>query len=360
MLKLIHIKEALRMNKRRRNFTGFRKFSGNANQICRKSVESCWNKDKKYFMISSGHFSEFYTRDFAWCISSLLKLGYKKEVEMTLRYALKKFYEHGKITTTISPDGKCFDFPTISPDSIASILYCLVFLDKRLINEYKEFLEEQIQHYYDETIDKKTGLIKKDKVFSEMRDYAKRKSSLYNNVMAQHTYEIANDLGLKCSFKNIKNKIKKEFWNNKERYFYEDLTKKSVVSGDTNVVPFYTGLFNDKKMIKSALNAIKINELNKPFLLKYSKEHQADLIMIHVFSGGYEKDQLWGQLGLMYLSLVKKHDKKEFNRNYNLLKKAIEKHGTFLEVFDKDGNPLKTKTYMTDEAMLWASMFLTL
>ena len=142
-MQLINITEGLRIFRRSRYVKkhGFRRYKGTPEQIAEQIIEDCWNKKHKYFMVSSGHFCEFYSRDFGMCAEALVKLGHKKRVIQTLDYALKKFQEHGSITTSISPKGKCFDFPTYAADSVPFIMHSLAVAGaKDLVKKYYSFL----------------------------------------------------------------------------------------------------------------------------------------------------------------------------------------------------------------------------
>ena len=97
-----------------------KKYSGKAEEICKKIINDCWNK--QYFQTSTTNFSQFWTRDFGFCTRSLIKLGYTKQVHQTIRYALNRFQENKKITTTITPKGEPYDFPTFAVDSLIGII----------------------------------------------------------------------------------------------------------------------------------------------------------------------------------------------------------------------------------------------
>ncbi len=88
MINPTQLSEALKILKRSRYVKkhGIKKYKGNANAICKQIIKDCWNG--KYFQVSAGHFTSFYVRDFGWCVDSLMKLGYKKEVHKTLDYVL--------------------------------------------------------------------------------------------------------------------------------------------------------------------------------------------------------------------------------------------------------------------------------
>lgn len=363
MLKPIFVSEGFRIFKRalRVKSIGTKKYSGNAKQICRQIVKDCWNQS--YFQVSNGHFTEFYTRDFGLCTESLINLGYRKEVEKTLNYVLDIFKKNDKITTTINPDKRSFDFPYYASDSIPFLTHSLTKLNsKKLISKYSDFLNNQIKKYYDIILDKETGLVTKKRYFSSIKDYAKRKSSCYDNIMVAFLENNIRKLNLKNPFRdyNLKKTIKDNFWTG--THFIDDLSGYDFITGDANVFPYWTGIFTSKKMIKSSIDTIRKNGLDKPFPLRYYhkniKEH--DMISVEVFAKDYEKDTIWMHLGQAYLDVVKNVDKKLLERYLEQYEKLIEKNKNYLELFNSNGTPYKTFFYYADEGMLWSSMFLNL
>ena len=78
MRHIILLQEGIRIFLRRIKvgFKGIKRYDGNVEKILTKVIEDCWNKDKEYFMVSPGHFREFYTRDFGWCCKALIGLGH--------------------------------------------------------------------------------------------------------------------------------------------------------------------------------------------------------------------------------------------------------------------------------------------
>jgi len=366
-MKGIFISEAVRFFLRRIRVCFFwvKKYSGNDEEICRQIILDCYNKEKKYFMVSSGHFCEFFARDFGWCCEALLELGYRKEVINTLDYALGVFQRHGRIEQSISPGGVAFTFPSskYSPDALAFIIRSLKLAKaNELVKKYKDFLNQEVQQYYDAVIDHKTGLVRKDKSFSSMKDYSIRQSSCYDNVM---TGMLANDLtllGLNNPFKkyNYKKLIIKNFWTG--NYFLDDLSGSKMVCGDANVLPFWSGIINDKKLLKKVISAIQKEGLDKPFPLKYTKARfkKQKMICFEFLAGDYERDAIWPHVGLMYIQIIASIDKKLAKEYLDQYKQQIEQHKNFLEVYDGNGKPFKTLFYYADEAMLWAANYLYL
>ncbi|NQU97884.1 hypothetical protein HQ533_00290 [Candidatus Woesearchaeota archaeon] len=360
MIKPIFLSEGLRMFRRKLRVgkKGFRRYSGNADEICKQIVDDCYNKERKYFMTSTGHYSQYWSRDFGLCVKALKELGYEKEIINTLNYALNLFEKNKGITTTITPDGKPFDFPKYAPDSLAYSLHSLIVCrNKELVEKYKPFLESEARKFFNIVVDKNTGLVKK-KHFSSIKDQSIRKSSCYDNVMVAWVSENLNKLELQNPMKNynFKKIIKDNFW--KGEYFIEDLSGRNIISGDANVFPFWTGIFDSKEMMKSAIKALTNRKLDKPLPLKYCLEKPK--LTWYLYFSTYELDNVWVHLGYPYIDIVPKVDKKLARDYLEKYSKTIEKNRTFLELYDNSGKIYKTPLYISDEGMLWASMHIYL
>jgi hypothetical protein len=337
---------------------GFHQYAGDARQICEHIVNDCWNG--RYFQTSSGHFSEFWTRDFGWCVDSLLKLGYRKEVLKTLEYALSVFSSAGGVATTISPGGKPFNFPRFSPDSLPFLMHALNSANaKALIKKYRGFLANEAEKYASRVIDIETGLVK-DKPFSSMKDGFYRHCSAYDTSMAGM---LAKELGkarIKHRIPDMKKALMKNYWNG--RCFLDDLSGKTYVSGDAQVFPFWTGVITDKKMMKSAFNAIIESGLDHPFPLKYTSFRiRPDVLAQKFFAPNYEGNTIWAHMGLLYIQLLTKFDPALAKQHTLSYRQLVEKYRNFLEVYQPDGTkPYKSIAYSCDEGMLWAANLLVL
>lgn len=361
-MEIVQLSEAARIFRRslKVRSKGFRKYSGNADDICRKIVKDCFNR--RYFQVSAGHFCEFYSRDFGWCADSLLKLGWKKEVVKTLSYALDVFSKNKRTATTISPSGKPFDFPCYAPDSLAYIIRSLARAKAfKLVREHKDFLNNEIEKFFRIVVDKDTGLVRKGRHFSSMKDYALRKSSCYDNVMCAVLAENAKKLGLENPLKdfNYKKLIKENFWAGS--YFLDDLSGNKHVAGDANVFPFWLGVFDSRKMLRGAVSSMQSAGLDKPFPLRYtSSREKGRFLLKELLVQNYEGNTIWAHLGPLFISLVKKVSRENFRHYYNQYKNLIERHCNYLEVFSPEGLPYHTPFYYSDESMLWAANFLAL
>lgn len=361
MLQPIHVSEGFRMFKRARRIRkqGLPRYTGTDKEICRKIIDACYNKEKKYFQVSAGHFCEFYMRDFGWICTSLLKLGYKKQVKSTLMYALKHYEAHGRVRTSISPRGKVFDFPMYAVDSLPYLLYCLSLLDdKKLISQYKKFLEKEIAFFISFVIDEK-GLARKTRYFSSMKDHAKRKSSCYDACMLYLMQQSLERLGFFNPLRgyDYKSLILKHYW--KGSYFLDDLSGRDYIAGDAQVFPFWTGVITDKNILKRVIRTVQVNKLDQPMPLRYSNTKPL-LSYFDFFASGYEHSSIWLHMGPLWIDVVGRVDK-QLQKKYLLqYKKHIDGHGNFLEVLNSDATPFKTFFYHTDDSMGWCVNYLSL
>lgn len=362
-MKIAHLQEGWRLFKRRNRVkrNGLHKYEGNAEEICRQIVEDCWNGE--YFQTSTdyGHYCCFYMRDFGWAIESLLKLGYEDKVRRTLSHVLG-VYSKDRLTTTITPKGKCIDVFQYSPDSIAYLVRCLKLGgDKQLISQYQDFIDKEVEKCYNTCFDESTSLIRSDKEFGSMKDSTRRHCSTYDNTMLAMLSADLNHIGLNNPFRDydIKTAMKDVLWNGE--YFYDDIHNYDVVTGENNTFPYWTGVFTDPDMIKSSIRKIREAKLDDPFPLKYSSESLGKQMWWRkLLVSDYQTHSIKTHMGAIYIHVVKSIDPDLAGQYIDKYKEKIEEHGTYLENFSADGEPLDTSFYYTDEGNLWAANYVTL
>lgn len=343
-------------------FSGFEKFSGTDEEICKNIVDSCWNG--KYFSTcpKGGHYG-FYSRDFGWCTQSLINIGYKKEVDKTLYYALNIFEKKDGIFVSINPSGVPFNFPNIySPDSVAYIFRSLrINGNKKLIEKHKGFLNSEAKRFKEKCVDD-SGMIKK-KHFSGMRDYAIIKESCYDMIMACMLDDEIRKINKLMKREIIKNPFSKfnlkktlidNFWDRKGFYDYKD-----AAYGHNNIYPYFLEVITDKKMATLSIRTIHESELDYPIPLKYeSNNKHAKFIWQELFVSGWEKHTSWTMLGMAYIDVLSIIDKDKARKCMEQYKELIEKYG-FVEVYD-GLKPYQSLFYASETRMLWASMYLDL
>ncbi|MBI4438844.1 hypothetical protein HY640_02845 [Candidatus Woesearchaeota archaeon] len=358
---ITHLFEGMRIFRHSldRKIYGHKRYKGTARQICLQVVKDCWNT--KYFQTSSGHFSQFYARDFGICADALIKLGYAEQARKTVKYALDKYSRKNHIAVAITPNGKPFDFPYYGVDSAAFMARSARATGLSLTQAHRRLLRKEAQTIYAHCIDHETGLVKKQKTLSSMKDYAKRASSCYDNtVLAMLSQELAC-LGIPNPLKHYKYKriIRENFWNGS--YFLDDLGGSEHVAGDANTIPYWTGLFTERAMLKKSVSAIKQEGLDKPLPLKYtSREVRQKMISYEILVKGWQTDAIWAQLGPIYISLLKKISPEEAMQQTNKYAETIERHGNYMEVFATPERPFRSAFYHSDAGMLWAALFLEL
>ncbi len=373
MLGYEHIKEAVRMLIRARRVAkkGFKRHYGNAEEIAEKIIKGCFNGS--YFQVSTGHFCEFYMRDFGFCVEHLAKLGYYSELKKSLEYAMHCYAVNNRLTTTITPSNKPIDVFYYSPDSLPLLLYSLRHARcAELAEIYKPFLNNEIRKYFSQILDKESLLITKNKKLSSIKDSTMRKGSCYNNAMM---LMLADELEyfpyLDNPFKALKEKMAdsfiKKFWSGS--FFYDSIEdaekKQKKVCGDANIFPFWCGVIKEKSYLKKAIGAIKEQGLDKPFPLKYSTSQKNDelIFLLRLILSSYESNTIWAHLGMCYLDVLyrnRKHYRKELKEAVSSYKKLIEQHKTFLELYEPDGSVYKKPHYAADEGMIWCSVFLSI
>ena len=115
-------------------------------------------------------------------------------------------------------------------------------------------------------------------------------------------------------------------------------------------------------MLRSCIEEIRKAGLDEPFPLKYmrKKDIGRQIWLLRMMAPNYEGDTQWIHLGLCYMYVVAKHDKKLLKTYLKAYQKSIEKYRNFLEVFNANGTPYKSWLYYCDESMSWASMYLDL
>ncbi len=340
---------------------GYRNFGSDFEEILENTIEACWDKDKGYFKTSAGHYSEFWTRDFGLCVPHLVRLGHRERCAKTLRYALRIFSAHRRVATTISSRGKPFDFPAYAPDSLAYLVRALAVVDdKELVSEHRGFLNSMIAEFYESVIEEETGLVRKNRRFSSMKDYSIRSSSCYDNSMVAMLKSAIEKLGLDNPFEDYDygELLAENFW--KGDRFIDDLSGTLLATGDAQVFPFYSGAVRDKGKWKSCFSTIRKLNLDKPFPLRYSsssrKEH--DMIWLEWLVKGWERDTVWPMLAVPFFVVLERFNSPRLDSYMRQYKEIVEKHSSLLEVFTREGEPFKTFFYCADEGMLWAAAFL--
>ena len=364
--KSIFLKEGMKIYARRKQNKQFHKFQGEPREICHKIVNGCWNG--RYYKASNGHFSSFYIRDFGMSVEALIYMGHKKEVEKTLEFALRVYEKNDVITTTITSDELPIDFFEYGADSIPYLIRSLrISKSYFLLRKYSDFLEKKIKEYYNIVFDEQKNIVKENKHFSSMKDNSIRKSSLYDNccmaMLNMELRELKNE-GVNIYnpfFKwNYKKIIRDRFWVG--THFLDDISNHHYIATDANTIPYFFNIYEDKEMILSSIHKLILEKLDSPLPAKYTKERikEKENKLYSIIAPNYEGNTCWTNLGVIFMSVVAKVNKLMLKKYIDHYLELIEEYGNFLEVFNPDGKPYKTRFYLCDEGMLWSSIFFKL
>jgi hypothetical protein len=166
-------------------------------------------------------------------------------------------------------------------------------------------------------------------------------------------------LGLKFSYKNIdyEKLIIDKFFNGK--YFIDQLDSNEI-SSDGFTFLYFFDLLKDEKKLKSHLNEIYKKNLDYPFPLKYSNLYKRGNHVADFFAPNYEGNVIWVHLGLCYMKMIYKYDKKLAKKYVDSYLKIVLKYKSLLEVFNENKTPYKSWIYISDEAMSWIAGLLNL
>jgi hypothetical protein len=368
MLRASHVREGARTlaHAIKANLFGPERYEGDAQAICSRIVELCWDEKRGFYRTSLHNYPVFYARDFGMCVDSLLALGQKKRVARTLRYALACYECHGWVTQQIGVGQKPFNFPDHeSPDSLAFLLHSLVALgDEELVRMYKGFLEKEIRRLANVIVDPASGLVKRGMNLAGMRDFAIRDSSCYDNVMLAAIQEYARKLKLRSTLEkyDYEKIILRKFWTG--THFRDDLSTDRL-TGDANITPFWFRVIRspglEKALFSEVLKAFKEAQLDKPCALRYEATRAGTKMrLLDALTGGWERDTAWLHLGNMFLQVLARLDKEEFREQLQRHTELIERERNYPEVLTKDGRPHRSLFFHADGSMLWAANYLAL
>jgi hypothetical protein len=81
---------------------------------------------------------------------------------------------------------------------------------------------------------------------------------------------------------------------------------------------------------------------------------------VEILAKGYERDTAWMHMGPLYIKMVQRVNKKLAQKYLATYTQLIERYKNYLEVFNADGTPFKSRFYHADEGMLWAANYLEL
>lgn len=342
-----------------RYFRQYAYIEGDAEAICRETVERCWNGT--FYATSFGNFNYFWIRDFAAVAKSLRKLGYIDRVRSTIHWALWHYMEHDAVTLCITPNGRLFDAPKAGIDALPSLMHCIRSARYQLSSEERAFLKKRIDEFVEDYLDPETGMIRAGLEPAELRDGAIYDRSAYAVAMVERLAWACerNDLAFPWRHEMYQQELIDHYWNG--QYFNADYSN-TAFSAECALVPFIIRAVEDESMLNATLNYIRDHKLAEPYAMKYTdtpKKFRYRLWARTVMRN-YAGDTIWTWHGAYYLRLLWGQNRPEAAKNEAAFAGMLERYHTFPEVLQPDGSIYNSLLYNSSEGMIWAAIFLTI
>jgi len=344
-----------------RYFGTLERFEGDAREVCQQIVDRLWYDD--FYRTSLGHYDFFWMRDFGTVAESLTKIGEKKKVHHTLKWALRHYRRAGDLTLCIDKYGHTFNAPAKqSIDAIPWLLHSLAVSEYPLNKSEHVFLQQQIRKYTKKYLHEDSGLIKKVH-YAELRDAVLYDRSAYSLALVGRMAVAAKQLRLTAFTYDVSvysNELVDHYWTGE--YFKADRVS-DAYSSECALMPFFLKVVNDQHKAEETFDYIQRKKLNKPYPLKYSDGKSK----FHYRFGmgpfqmpNYTGDSIWTWHATFYLHLLDRYNRPEYSDEYKSFSSLIERHGSYPELVNADGSWYYAPFYRSDPGMVWAALFLEL
>ncbi|MBN2801521.1 MAG: hypothetical protein JXR91_00355 [Deltaproteobacteria bacterium] len=351
-------------------------YSGSAAEICEQIVDDCFDKKRGYFSTSITTYKEMWSRDFGRCAPALVQTGFGDRVEQTYEFALRAYEREGGFALTVLPNGNLYNFPfrTYSPDGFAFFVYGMCSIDgSPLIKKYRPFIEKEAKRFAETVINRETGLVKEHRHFSEARDYVKRNSSTYSNSISYLLQQSLNKLDISNPLEkyDYPNLLADNFYNPNTKVFFDDINKQPYISGDANILPFWTGAMSQLGQngyarygdisFENSVNILDIEGLNTPYPTLYGRGKSGPPSIRLDWINPWQHNTVWTCLGIHLLETMSLYMPKRVDDELLKYKNMIENLKAFPEVLNVGtGDYYSNFFYKSETGMLWASNILAL
>lgn len=335
------------------------RIDGDADAICRETIERCWNGT--FYTTSIGNFNYFWIRDFAAVVKSLRALGQVERVRATVRWALTHYITHDVVTLCITPRGRLFDAPRRGIDTLPSLIHCIWSAKYDLDSIERDFLTRKLREYVDDFLDKQTGLVRPGLDYAELRDGVVYDRSAYAIAMIERMAWSCERLGLEFPFSHLvyREELVTNYWNG--RYFNADHSN-TAFSAECALVPFIMRSVEDADKLNLTLDYIRERGIDQPYALRYTDIPQAFRYRLwaRTVMRNYAGDTIWTWHGAYYLRLLLGQNHPDAESRRTDFASMIERYQTFPELLNPDGSMYNSLLYRSSEGMIWAAIYLTL
>ncbi|MBN2530833.1 MAG: hypothetical protein JXR76_30890 [Deltaproteobacteria bacterium] len=340
--------------------------------ICRKIVEACFDSKRNYFRTSVDTYPELWSRDFGRCVPALIHTGYRQEVISSYCFAFNAYEKAGRYELTILPNGRLYNFPfgTYSPDGFAFFLYGLCALDlPELVDEHRPFLQREAVRFFNTVIHPQNGTVKTQVHFSEAQDYLRRDSSCYATCCCYIVQQALNKLGIDNPLTGYDYPaiLKQRYYSDDLGFFFDDVHQRHFVSGDANILPFWTGAVRPpafempKDTLDKVLNHLDAAMLNTPLSSRYRNgtEKLPSLRLDRI--NPWQTDSVWTCLGIHFMEMLALYAPHRFIEEKEKYLALVNEMRCFPEVISSHtGDLYRYPLYVAETSMLWAANLLNL
>lgn len=334
------------------------RFDGSAKEICDQILNKLWQGN--FYRTSLGHYDFFWMRDFGTVAQSLTHLGHGDKVRHTLHWALSYYRRANTITLCIDQAGHTFNAPAKrSIDALPWLLHSIVISHYQLNKSEHLFLDRQLRKYSKTYLHPESGQLLNVR-YAELRDAVHYDRSAYSVAMIGRMARCAELLrltGFRFHPEQYANDLLINYWNGD--YFNADRSNSSY-SSECALMPFFLGLVTDDEKVQKTCDYITAMKLNATYPLQYGlndAQFKHRLGMGHVLMPNYTGTTLWTWHATFYLHILKKYHRPEYDQQYDLFAKLIERHGTYPELVNPDGSWYYVPIYRADPGMVWAALF---
>lgn len=344
---------------RYRYFRKYVRIDGDAETICRETLERCWNGT--FYTTSIGNFNYFWIRDFAAVAKSLRALGHVDKVQATIKWALENYMKHDAVTLCITPSGQLFNAPARGIDTLPSLLHCIRTARYEPTDDERAFLNNQLSKYVEDFLNPESGVLLSRPGFAELRDGVIYDRSAYSVAMVERMAWAAENLGLDFPFSHLvyRDELLSHYWNG--QYFNADYNN-TAFSAECALIPFIMRSVEDSDMLNLTLDYIRDHQLAKPYAIHYTDtpEKFRYRLWARTVMRNYAGDTIWTWHGAYYLRLLWGQKRPEAAENEAAFASMLEKYHTFPEVLNPNGSLYSSLVYKSSEGMIWAAIYLTI
>lgn len=345
---------------RRRRRHGRQRLTGEPVQVLKTLQERLWNG--RFIPGSTGHFEQLWPRDLAFFTEAYVQTGQRDRLMASWRWALEKFEAQDRLTTTIWPDGCCYDLYTRPADTLPLMLWSLLKLEAQpLILKHQKFLRTQAEKYFEYFLEP-DGRVRRRHEGTGMKDCVYRQGCSYTYFMAWSLHRSCKALGWNFTRPEAwRDRAIREYWSS-DGYFFEDRRRRSILSADVNIIPLWLELLPLEDYWELIKNAFDRAGMLDPFPIRMTDERswRNEKLIPLIFAPNYQGTTYWANVGLMFLELARRAKDPSTLNWMNAWTDIVRRYGNLPELFTSSGDVYSTWMYDADEGMNWSVQLLAL